>query len=324
MAHMINVRENGFAEMAFVGDRSQIWHGLGQSLTQDASIETWKTESGMDWDIVSSPVVYEANGEKRAFDGKQVLFRSDTGAGLGIVSQDYKVVQPGEVLEFFRDLVGKNDMFLDTAGVLFGGRRFFASANTGRMGAVLGNDTIKGNLLLTTSADGTLATNAMFVATRTVCNNTLRIALQEDGKRVRVTHGKTFDPQDIKTQLGLMDQAWTNFMDTITDLSKVKLDDEKAREFFYKLTANPEKTAEDQSFAVARTVNDLMARYKTGMGANVSYGTAWGLVNAVTESSMWGGRASGDSKIWQNFYGKTGANSDNAFAVAQEMFLEAA
>ena len=30
MAHQITIRENGYAEMAFVGDTP--WHGLGQQL----------------------------------------------------------------------------------------------------------------------------------------------------------------------------------------------------------------------------------------------------------------------------------------------------
>ena len=322
MAHAIDMSNNR-ANIAFVGE--QPWHGLGQELSKDSSIETWTVEAGMNWDIVSAPVMYNVvDDEQKTFNGKNVLFRSDTGEGLGIVSNDYKVVQPKEVLEFFRDLVGQNDMYLETAGVLFGGRRFWAMANTGRAGDVLGKDHIRGNLLLTTSADGTLATNAQFVATRVVCNNTLRVALTEEGKRVRVTHGKTFDPQDIKSQLGLIDQAWDNFMQTITDLSKVKVDDAKARQFFYNLTADPEKMADEQSFAVARTVNDLMERYIKGMGADMTYGTAWGIVNAVTEKSMWGGRASGDVKMWNNFYGKTAANSDNAFQIAKEVFLEAA
>ena len=123
MAHELSSRANGFVEMAYVGQTP--WHGLGQSLTEGASIEEWKKQAGMDWSINQAKVQFQsAKGALSAFDGNQVLFRSDTKQPLSIVSDDYKIVQPGEVLEFFKDLVGNAGMVLETAGVLFGGRRF--------------------------------------------------------------------------------------------------------------------------------------------------------------------------------------------------------
>ena len=316
MAHSICM-VNGVASMAFVGQLP--WHGLGQELTKDAPIATWKKEALMDWTINEAPIQFSNAGNMQSFNGRKALFRSDTGLPLSIVSDDYQIVQPFEVLEFFQDLVANAGMYLETAGVLFDGRRFWAMANTGRAAQVLGNDTVKGNLLLTSSCDGSSATTAMFTATRVVCNNTLRLALQGD-QRVQVRHSKTFDPQTIKNQLGLIDAAWESFVETITDLSKVKLDDKKAQEFFYKLIADSEKSAEDQSFAVGREVQDLMERYRNGMGSEVSYGTAWGLVNAATEAAQYSGRASGDNKIWNNFYGDKAKFSDEVFIEAQKAF----
>lgn len=317
MAHMIDMT-TGKAAMAFVG--AVPWHGLGQELTKGAAIPVWKKESGMDWEIKEAPIQFANAGQMNTFQGRKALFRSDTGMPLSIVSDDYKVVQPSEVLEFFQDLVANAGMYLETAGCLFDGRRFWAMANTGRAAEILGKDTIKGNLLLTSSCDGSSATTAMFTAVRTVCNNTLRLALAGDGERVQVRHSRTFDPQTIKSQLNLIDTAWASFIDKVTDLSKVKVDDVKAQEFFYNLLKNPEKSAEDQSFAVGREVQDLMQRYRNGMGADMSYGTAWGIVNAATEAAQYAGRASGDNKLWNNFYGSNAKFSDEVFNKAQEVF----
>lgn len=46
MAHNIDM-SNDRVNFAFTGDRKAIWHGLGQNLTTDASIETWQQEAGM-------------------------------------------------------------------------------------------------------------------------------------------------------------------------------------------------------------------------------------------------------------------------------------
>ena len=101
MAHELTIRKSGTAEMAYAGDTP--WHGLGQQLAEGAPIETWLTAAGMDWRIQRSKVRYstardDAEGSQ-VWDDQHVLFRSDTKAPLGIVSDGYKAVQPREVVE---------------------------------------------------------------------------------------------------------------------------------------------------------------------------------------------------------------------------------
>lgn len=60
------------------------------------------------------------------------VYRSDTKAPLSVVSSRYQVVQPREVLEFYRDLTQVSGYSLETAGVLKGGRKFWALARTGQ------------------------------------------------------------------------------------------------------------------------------------------------------------------------------------------------
>lgn len=308
MAHEI-ANINGKNSIAFVGDRSQIWHGLGQELTDNASIEVWKEEAGMNWEIQSSPVSFQTPNGISNYTGQRVLYRGDTTDQLSIVSDDYKVVQPGQVLEFFRDLVEEQGMKLSTAGVLFGGRRFWALADTGRAADILGNDRIKGMLLLTTSCDGTMATNALFTSVRVVCNNTLRIAMkgnQSAEGRIRVSHKVEFDPKNIKDKLGLVDKAWEDFMEGVTDLSKARIDDKLAQKFVYDLFAKKDIPAEEQPYTVAKNVNAILSRYNNGMGSNITNGTLWGLLNSVTEhiDHDTAHMRKPDAKLWDTWYGK--------------------
>lgn len=309
MAHAIDFT-TGKPAMAFVGDRKEIWHGLGQELTKDASIETWKREAGMDWTIESAPVLFNTPEGVQNYKGQRVLYRGDSQDHLSIVSDGYKVVQPGEVLEFFRDLVEDQGMSLNTAGVLFGGRRFWALADTGREIDVLGSDRVKGMILLTTSCDGTLATNAMFTSVRVCCANTLSIALNsESQKRVRVTHRSEFDPSKIKDKMGLIDSAWGKFVEQITDLSNARILQRDAEKFVYNLFAAEGVPAEDQPYTVAKNVNNVLARYNNGMGTNMANGTLWGILNAVTEhiDHDTAHMRAPDAKLWGTWYGK-GAN----------------
>ena len=122
-----------------------MWHGLGNQLTQKQPIEVWQREAGMDWQILESPVHFKSEvaghlGAIHSFPEQKVLFRSDTKAPLSVVSQRYHTVQPREVLEFYRDLTEVSGYELETAGVLKGGRKFWALARTGQGAALRGND----------------------------------------------------------------------------------------------------------------------------------------------------------------------------------------
>ena len=316
MAHELYIK-NGKASHAYVGEKP--WHSLGQELTDGASFETWKTEAGMDWEIREASVRYWVPTGEKIYPDRKVLFRSDTFEELSIVSDDYRIVQPEEVLEFFRDLVEQNGMKLNTAGVLFGGRRFWALADTGRAADILGNDRIKGMLLLTTSCDGTIATNAMLTSVRVVCNNTLRLALTNTEDRIRVTHRTVFDPRDMKEKLGLIDTAWESFMDGVKQLSTRRINDNDSHRFVYDLIKKPNLSADDQPYTVARDVSNILNRIKNGMGQPEST-TLWNVLNGITEFCDHESRSrSSDKVLWNSWYGNTADLKTKAYEKVLEL-----
>jgi len=121
--------------MAYVGETP--WHGLGNELTPQQPIEIWAEQSGMSFQILETPVRFMAEsagplGSIKTFADQKVLYRSDTQDALSVVSNRYQVVQPSEVLEFYRDLTQIAGYELETAGVLKGGKKFWALARTGQ------------------------------------------------------------------------------------------------------------------------------------------------------------------------------------------------
>lgn len=167
--------------MAYTGKAP--WHNLGNHLPEKQPIEVWAKAAGMDWRIQESTVRYDVEIPEldhqsliMPFEDHKVLFRSDNKQPLSVVSKRYQVVQPQEVLEFYRDLTEQAGYELETAGVLKSGRKFWALARTGKEAVLKGNDVVKGYLLLATSCDGTLATTATPTTIRVVCANTLAVA----------------------------------------------------------------------------------------------------------------------------------------------------
>lgn len=314
MAHELTTND-GKVEMAFTGSRDAIWHGLGQELEKGASLETWKKQAGMEWEVLQSPISYssteiDSKGKPKVANhvvpDRQVLFRSDNKEPLGIVSEDFKIVQPDQVIEFFRDLVANHGFTLSTAGTLFGGKRFWALADVGKSDNVSDSDRIDGHLLLTTAVDGTMSTQARFTSTRVVCNNTLTIALAGASTRpvIRVTHKRDFDADAIKIDMGLIDKGWSEFMKNMRALSNKKMSARQTREFFEKELFDPERSAHDQTWGVTREVNRLLDLALGGSGSDAYKGTAYGALCAVTEHYTHGtGKRDASRQFWDSYVG---------------------
>ena len=316
MAHAITQRDNGIYEFCFSGSRSAIWHGLGQELSEDSPIDVWKREAGMDWQVRQAPMMFmNADNEPTAVEARKILYRSDNTFQLGIVGEDYKIVQPGQVLEFFDDLTRLHGMKLSTAGTLFGGKHFWALAKTGQHASVLPGDDVDAYVLLTTSADGTAATQARFTSTRVVCNNTLNIALSENAKRmVKVTHHREWDATQVKIDLGLLDKSWTEFKSNMDRLTKIAMDEKATRAFYQKVFFNPDKLAEDQGLAERRIVDKLMEKAFAGIGSEMSAGTAWGALNGATELfTHWDGKRDQSQQFMDSYTGKHSNAKDKVF-----------
>lgn len=287
MVAAVTVRQDGFAELAYVGETP--WHGLGQELVAGAGIETWKKAAGMDWQIQRSVVRYtthEADATLLELPEQHVLFRSDTKAPLSVVSSKYRIVQPGEVLEFFRDLTDANGYTLTTAGTLFGGRQFWALAAIGEDAVVVGDDKIGGYLLLSSSCDGTLATTARFTTVRVVCNNTLSMALRGAAKReVVVRHTSRFDAESVKQQLGLARDRFGEFLKAARRLAQVPVSVEHAEQFVNELLVDSRAAVGDdvRQSKQFQKIMDLFRGRAIGAEQHDATGNAWALVNSVTE-----------------------------------------
>lgn len=302
MSHELAQNAEGKDSFAQVGTM-QAWHGLGQSLSEGASIETWKKEAGLDWDIKCSPVMYHAKSietpetkgldlvETLSMPGRKLCYRSDNNAALSVVGSKFKIVQPGETLEFYRDLIETAGFSLETAGALFGGRKFWALARCGASISVLGVDEVKPYLLLASACDGSMSTVAHFTTVRVVCNNTLQMALGgSSGSAIRVPHSADFDPKVVKEELGVVSELWESFDEAANILAKFRINREDAIQIVAKELKVVQKGEKqlfgDELLAESLSLRSIINLFDgAGMGADKksTKGTAWGLLNAVTE-----------------------------------------
>ena len=326
MAHEIDM-SNGQANMAYVGETP--WHGLGQQLKPGATIEQWRKAAGMNFSIYTSPVQFEspeAVGDPMTFDGHNVLYRSDTKMPLAVVSDKYQVVQPKEVLEFYRDLTVGAGFNLETAGVLKGGKKYWALASIGKEAKIL-DDQIKGYLLLGSACDGSMATTAMFTSIRVVCNNTLGFAMNEadSGKAksvVRINHRTSFDEAKVKAQLGLAANSWDSFLYNVNVWTKTKVDLVQAQAYFDKVASYTTTEGEEKvSERTSKYLMELFAGGGKGSDLKSADGTVWGLINAVTEFVDHHRGRSNDVRIDRAWFGDGIKTKELATDLANELVM---
>ncbi len=235
---------NDRANVAYVGKVP--WHGLGTELEPGTSIEEWKIAAGLDWtaerrDVLFRPYDFPENTDmdpqqKRVlqqFPDRSVIIRSDTLVPLSIMSKSkFNIVQPGTVLEFYRDLVEDSKYDIEVAGCLKDGRIVWALGRSKDTLRIKGQDKIKPFLLFSTALDGTMSTIADLSFIRVVCNNTLMAAVGLNGQNaaIRIPHMTKITParlQQIKGELGLLDDWIGNWETDANKLADLESNDDK-------------------------------------------------------------------------------------------------
>ncbi len=312
MAHLIET-------MAYANEVP--WHGLGNNINADSTIEEWQRQSGLDWTVSKRPVRFgdfdwDTSGLK-TFKDKFVLARDTDNTPFSVVSDRYKPVQPKDVLEFFRDLIVTHGMTIETAGSLKDGKRIWALAKTGDAHKVLGSDLVDSYLLLATSYDLTFSTLAQFTSVRVVCNNTLQQSLKDYISRVSIPHFRDFNATHIHEQLGLGRAQWGAFSQALDAIAKIKLDSAKAKEVLGKVFVTPEK---DITYVDPQVEKILRLFEGKAIGADIAGQTGWGLVNAVTEYADHHKRARSQGNRLDNaWFGATANIKDAVFHEVLEL-----
>lgn len=289
---------DGVAELAYTGEKP--WHRLGNAIPENASIEQVRRAAGMNWSILEAPVEYsiptvegftgQTLWHNYKADNRKVLCRSDNHAMLSVVSSRYRPVQPGDVLEFFRDMVEAGGYHIESAGTMRGGARLFAVAKTHQAFALAGGDEVQGRLLLSTGCDGSMATSVSEVTIRVVCRNTLMAALNDRRGYVSVRHDQVFDAQRVQEQLRSVSTHFDAFREAAQAMTRAQVSQRQAREFIARVVMPDPAIPLDEHRGFAR----ILALFDgEGMGADLpsSRGTVWGLLNAVTQYVDHEGRA---------------------------------
>jgi phage/plasmid-like protein (TIGR03299 family) len=325
MPHGIEQFEDGSA--AFFSNRVPAWHRLGQitegALTADDALKI----AQLDWDVIKSdePVLAKIGDKTMPIEGRFATYRQHPKKGLtilGIVGNQYEVVQNAEAFRFLSLLTDEHGAVFETAGSLHEGKNVFVTMKMPKDIQVGGQDLINSYIVCTTAHDGSGAFQVVVTPTRVVCQNTLTMALGRNAQaRLRWKHTRnvTANVQHARETLGVTFSYMDEFEKAANKLISQTMTDKQFNNFVDKLVMPRNKESKRAVTNMENTKETLQMLWKAPTQENIS-NTRWAAYNAVTEYRDWikpvrGSGEKADLRAMRVLSGKSDAISVKAMAL---------
>lgn len=194
MAHNLS-NIDGQTAMWCVGNREAAWHHLGQRTPDAQSWQQAMTLAHLDWPVIERDMYVRTPGDEskvvKVEEYKSVWRGNGSPAQLGVVGSDYHVIQNAQAFDFVDALLQAQDgAHYESAGALGRGEKIWVMARVpGADIRIAGTDDISRTyLLVATGHTANLSYTAKLCTERVVCENTLTVALGQDGALCRIRH----------------------------------------------------------------------------------------------------------------------------------------
>jgi len=286
MSHEITIREDGTAEMFYVGETP--WHGLGTKLENPATWDEAIQAAHMDWEVETQPIFRQdpATGQMMQYQNRFAIVRKDTGQEFDIVSDQYEIVQNRDAGNILNAIVAQGEAMFHTAGSLKGGKTVWALVKLPGGYEPVRGDVIEKFVLMSTSHDRSKTLQIATTPIRAVCWNTLRYALGRASYVVNMKHTASILDRAVEAReaLALNDAYYAVMMEGIDRLVRTPM---RATEMEQYATAflnlNPEV---EELHSFSRDAHDKLCElFDSGRGQDIKgvSGTAYAALNATTE-----------------------------------------
>ncbi|WP_304066939.1 DUF932 domain-containing protein [Pedobacter glucosidilyticus] len=304
MAHNLNYNEQT-SKHSFFSVKEKAWHNLGQVISDYPTSAEAIKHAGLDYHVEKRPLfTYDSENHHGNTDliipeiqvpNYYATVRTDTEQVLGVVGNDYEVVQNVNAFEFFDAIVGGKDGILyETAGALGNGERIFITAKLPDYIRVGKDDLIEQFLFLTTSHDGYGSITAAFTPVRIVCANTLNAAMNNHSNSIKIRH--TASAKDRLKQahqlLGLTNLLADELEEVFNNWSRIRITDHAVKRLI-QIAMAPSK--EVLNNLQSGKLDELSSTYNNMVTSVMEYaltsptqqevttkGTLYGAYNAVT------------------------------------------
>lgn len=206
------------------------WHGLGQVVQGAQTAFDAMRLAGTDYIVAKAPVAaFLPDGEAVQIGGWKATFRTDTNAILGVVSDDYEVVQNVTPMEMLQEIVRTKEAGIVAHAALGRGERLFAVLDLKRLSDIkLPGDPSTWDSFLVAQwwHDGKGALSIGPSLVRVECQNMANAQLayaERQGRLARIVHrGNTSDAvAEAQRILGYAERSVGDFMELMKQLDDI-------------------------------------------------------------------------------------------------------
>jgi phage/plasmid-like protein (TIGR03299 family) len=275
------------------------WHGLGVVMPEKMyNLEEALTVANLNWTVSKKPLSYKEGENQVDIPNYYAIVRDTDNTVLNpCVSEGYVPLQNSEAFSFFEPFLHEKECFITSAISLLQGKKVCMAVEIeDNEREIVANDTVKAYLLLATSHDGSSKTITKFTNTRTVCNNTLQMALAGQGafQAVRHTVSQKQKLADIQASVNIFKKNFEKEVSIYKQLAAKEMDLNTTRSYLEKLLERElletskalhknreELKLEDNRFAKKCLENYM---FSPDLQMDNVEGTAWAAFNCVTEA----------------------------------------
>jgi phage/plasmid-like protein (TIGR03299 family) len=301
------------------------WHGLGNHVDPNSSVEEMQAAAGLDWLVHKRPLfsckdVDEKTGEPKGkltrVKGRYALTRSSDQRVLTIAGEGWKPVQNSDILGLFKAFVDAGKITLETAGSLRGGKLIWGLANLNHVYKASSNDACKGYLLIVSPHEVGMRTRVYTTSIRVVCANTMKLATDEGLVIYHQNHMSEFDVEKAKEAIEASHESLKLAEKQAKALVKTKMSADDTAQFlatfFQPLSKEASKVSDalDHSAKMLNPENwnkqmtEVMNAVNTAPGAVP--GTAWGTLQGVLYWADHVAGRSADARMMRSWIGENG------------------
>ncbi len=231
--------------------------------------------AGLDWRVNKIPAGYKnENGEYVEAGAKfNLTQRSDTGAILGQVGNQYTVFQNEQAFAFADELLGYGAEF-HAAGAFNGGANVFLIAKLPEGIKVEGEEDMDLYLDMMNTHNGSGAISWYATPIRRNCTNQTRLMIAKAVSSAKIRHTATASERvaQVAETLRLVDTYKKALEEGVKALQSFEMELEEVDNFL--------KEWSDSE----RVINNVLETYNTS--ERVTRGNAWGVTNAITETLL--------------------------------------
>ena len=256
-------------------ERTTTWSGVGTDVSQKTSVDEIHQKAGLDYTVTKEPV-YLRDGI--LVPSRIATIKSETREPIGLVSDRYEIYQNADAFKFLEEIP---DIQFVRAGETYNGMVYII----GKLPTLkVLDDEFTPYVIFQTSHNGWFSLRATICPLRIVCQNQFAMSFKNMTNTISIQHSKRLEGRIMEAQQLLKDTAiyMQGFTNTAEELALLKITDTDRSKICDAFFESAKAITERQKSSFEEKKSRFNLCYNDDDNGNFR-GTAWGLVNALTD-----------------------------------------